>query len=378
MKIVLPFSKSYACLLPKTVGNHLLTIAHINQIGTSVPQHDVHDAFRDFVRRSLVAENRSRTFERMAGRSGISHRYSVLNQSGMVEADAVTDGFYRRGAYPGTAPRMRIFEAEAPGLAERAVEALDLHGQESSITHLVVATCTGFVAPGIDQILAKRLGLRPDLQRTMVGFMGCSAAIPALRIAQATIGADSRARVLVVNIELCTLHLQETDDLETALSFLLFGDGCSAALVTAEPSGIALGDFITMLIPDSDDMITWHVGDHGFNMHLSGKVPGLIMQALRDDDGKLLRGEGTQSIDFWAVHGGGRSILDAVETGLNLPPNALAHSRHILREFGNMSSATVMFVLERIMREDAPGQRGLAMAFGPGMVAETFRFKRLN
>jgi len=125
-------------------------------------------------------------------------------------------------------------------------------------------------------------------------------------------------------------------------------------------------------------MITWHVGDHGFQMHLSGRVPGMIMQTLRDDDGKLLRGEGTQSIDYWAVHGGGRSILDAVEAGLNLAPNALAHSRHILREFGNMSSATVMFVLNRIMQADDSGQRGLAMAFGPGMVAETFRFTRVN
>jgi predicted naringenin-chalcone synthase len=296
----------------------------------------------------------------------------------MVEADSVIDGFYRRGAYPSTGKRMRVFEAEAPKLVERAIEALNLQGQENTITHLIVASCTGFVAPGIDQILAKRLGFRPDLQRTMIGFMGCSAAVPALRIAQAAVLADARSRVLVVNIELCTLHLQDTDDLETALSFLLFGDGCSAALVTAHPSGIALGDFLTALIPESDEMITWHVGDHGFQMHLSGRVPGMIMQTLRDDDGKLLRGEGTQSIDYWAVHGGGRSILDAVEAGLNLAPNALAHSRHILREFGNMSSATVMFVLNRIMQADDSGQRGLAMAFGPGMVAETFRFTRVN
>jgi predicted naringenin-chalcone synthase len=272
----------------------------------------------------------------------------------MVEADSVTDGFYRRGAYPSTASRMRVFEAEAPRLAERAVAALDLRGHEDSVTHLVVACCTGFMAPGIDQILAKRLKLRSDLQRTIVGFMGCSAAIPALRIAQAAILADARARVLVVNIELCTLHLQDTDDLETALSFLLFGDGCSAALVTADPLGIALGDFLTALIPDSDDMITWHVGDHGFRMHLSGRVPGMIMQALRDDDGKLLRGEGTQSIDFWAVHGGGRSILDAVEAGLNLAPNALAHSRHILREYGNMSSARLSAFFARLMLSDSP------------------------
>jgi len=212
----------------------------------------------------------------------------------------------------------------------------------------------------------------------VVGFMGCSAAIPALRIAQATVLADPEARVLVVNLELCTLHLQETADVQTALSFLLFGDGCAAALVTGDETGIALGDFLSTLIPDSEDMITWHVGDHGFVMYLSGQVPGRIAKALRDDDGGLLRGEATQSIDLWAVHGGGRTILDAVESGLNLAPQALETSRGVLRDCGNMSSATIMFVLRRIMEMDGGGQRGMAMAFGPGMVAETFRFTKVS
>jgi predicted naringenin-chalcone synthase len=326
---------------------------------------------------SFRHEKERRVFERMASRSGIERRYSVLHQDGMVEADSTESGFYRRGDYPRTAARMRVYEAKAPDLAERAIKALELQGHEHRITHLVVASCTGFVAPGIDQILARRLGLRADVQRTVVGFMGCSAAIPALRIAQAAVVADSTARVLVVNIELCTLHLQETDDVQTALSFLLFGDGCAAALISADESGIALGDFLTTVIPDTEDMITWHVGDHGFVMHLSGKVPATITQALRDDPGGLLRGEGTQSIDLWAVHGGGRTILDAVQSGFNLAPQALAASRDVLREFGNMSSATIMFVLSRMMAS-SDGNRGLAIAFGPGMVAETFRFTKLN
>lgn len=354
-----------------------LTIAHINRIGTATPPHDVHDAFKDFMIGSLPGDQERRVFGRMANRSGIDRRYSVLHKDGLVESDSPAKGFYRRGSYPGTAARMRLYEDKAPDLAERAIQALDLQGTKDRITHLVVASCTGFVAPGIDQILARRLGLRPDLQRTVVGFMGCSAAIPALRIAQMAVVADPSARVLVVNLELCTLHLQETDDVQTALSFLLFGDGCTAALVTSDETGIALGDFLTALIPETEDMITWHVGDHGFLMHLSGKVPSRIAQALRDDPGGLLRGEGTQSIDLWAVHGGGRTILDAVQSGFNLAPLALATSRGILREFGNMSSATIMFVLSRIMA-GSDGKRGLAMAFGPGMVAETFRFTKLS
>jgi len=354
-----------------------LTIAHINRIGTASPPHDVHEPFKAFMTGAFQDDKARRVFERMASRAGIERRYSVLHQDGMVEADSDKTGFYRRGAYPGTAARMRVYEEKAPNLAERAIRALELEGDEDRITHLVVASCTGFVAPGIDQILARRLGLRADVQRTVVGFMGCSAAIPALRIAQAAVLADPAARVLVVNVELCTLHLQETDDVQTALSFLLFGDGCAAALITGDESGIALGDFLTSVIPDSEDKITWHVGDYGFVMYLSGKVPATIAQALRDDPGGLLRGEGTQSIDLWAVHGGGRTILDAVQSGLNLSPHALDTSRDVLREFGNMSSATIMFVLSRMMAS-GDGSRGLAMAFGPGMVAETFRFTKLN
>jgi predicted naringenin-chalcone synthase len=351
-----------------------MTTAYINRIGTAVPPHDVHQAFCDFMPGSLPEGKTRNLFVRMAARSGISSRYSVLHKDGLVEADAPEDGFYRRHAYPSTKARMAVYEHYAPDLAESAARKLDLNGAAAGITHLVVASCTGFVAPGIDQILAKRLELRPDLQRTMIGFMGCSAAIPALRLAQATVQADPAARVLVVNIELCTLHLQETDDVQAALSFLLFGDGCTAALVTAEAQGIALGDFRSALIPDTEDHITWHVGDQGFVMHLSGQVPIKIMKALRDDSSFLLRNEGTQAIDLWAVHGGGRTVLDAVEAGLSLPETALAPSRNILATHGNMSSATVMFVLADMMKTAAQGARGLAMAFGPGMAAETFRF----
>lgn len=355
-----------------------MTVAYINRIGTAVPPHDVHISYVNFIRDSLPAGKARNVFDRMAGRSSIEHRYSVLHKDGLVQADAPDGGFYRRGAYPGTAARMRVYEREAPDLAGQAVEKLELCDEALRITHLIVASCTGFVAPGIDQILAKRLGLRSDLHRTMVGFMGCSAAVPALRIAQAAVVSDPEARVLVINLELCTLHLQETVDVQAALSFMLFGDGCAATLVTADPQGLALGDFKTALIPDSEDMITWHVGDQGFVMYLSGQVPSTISQALRQDFGGLLRGEGTQAVDLWAVHGGGRTVLDAVETGLRLPPEGLAASRAVLRDHGNMSSATIMFVLERMMRTGHGEKRGLAMAFGPGMVAETFRFTRLQ
>ncbi|MDE8346104.1 MAG: type III polyketide synthase [Acidocella sp.] len=352
-----------------------MVIAHINRISTAHPPHDVHQAYQNFIAQALAPGKARTVFTRMASRAGIAHRYSVLHQDGLVEADAPRTGFYRRGAYPGTAARMGAYAEHAPALAERAVAGLDLGDETARITHLIVASCTGFVAPGLDQLLAKRLGLRPDLLRTVIGFMGCAAAVPALRVAQATILADPCARVLVINLELCTLHMQETDDVEIALSFLLFGDGATAALVTAHPHGLALGNFRTTLIPQTEDHITWVIGDQGFIMHLSGKVPGVISRTLRADPGAVLGAEGTQAIDLWAVHGGGRTVLDAVQSGLALPDTALTRSRAILAAHGNMSSATIMFVLAGMMPPTStPGQRGFAMAFGPGMVAETFHF----
>jgi len=362
-----------------------MTVAHINQIGTAVPDNDIHTPFIAFARTLLTDEKHVSVFDRMAERAGIDHRFSYL-RPGRLEAGEVDDaGFYQRGRFPSTEARMRLYEKQALALAQKAVEALDLGEERDRVTHLIVASCTGFTAPGLDLQLCGQLGLRRNVARTIVGFMGCSAAIPALRLAQQAVRADAESRVLVINLELCSLHLQETPDIETILSFLLFGDGCTASLVTADPAGIALHDFRNAVIPNTESLITWRIGNQGFEMYLSGKVPVCIAQALREDlaradeDG-LLRGGGTQNIDLWAVHGGGRTVLDAVESGLSLAPEKLRQSRGVLRDFGNMSSATVMFVLARMMahatarRGGEAHRHGLAMAFGPGMVAETFRF----
>jgi predicted naringenin-chalcone synthase len=353
--------------------------AYINRIGTATPANDIHAAFIAFARTLLTDDKLRAVFDRMAERSGIAHRYSALRVGNLAAGEVDRDRFYRRGTFPGTAARMQLYEVQALELALRAIDALNIEDERSRITHLVVASCTGFTAPGLDLQLSQQLGLRVDVARTLIGFMGCSAAVPALRLAQQTVQSDPAARVLVVNLELCSLHLQETAEIETVLSFLLFGDGCSAALVTGEPSGIVLRDFRTAVVPDSQDLITWQIGDQGFRMHLSGKVPARIAQALRadlerKDDGGLLRGAGAAAVDLWAVHGGGRTVLDAVEIGLHLEPRALRYARAVLHDYGNMSSATIMFVLARMLADGAANSRGFAMAFGPGMVAETFRF----
>ncbi len=356
-----------------------MTTAYINRIGTAVPEHDVHGTFIQFVDRLLPDRRAKILFGRMVQRAGIAHRYSTLEPSGNIESAIDREGFYQLGRFAGTAARMEHFETHAVQLARRGVEALDLDGEQSTITHMIVASCTGFTAPGLDQQLVDCLGLSPSIERTLVGFMGCAAAVNALKVAHHIVRSEPAARVLVINLELCTLHLQETSDVEALLSALLFGDGCAASLISARPEGIALRDFHVVTIPDSRDLITWRIGDSGFKMTLSGEVPARIAHALRQElvrnDGEgILRGQSKDEFDLWAVHAGGRTILDAVEQGLKLEPEALDSSRGVLRDFGNMSSATLMFVLKRMMQSARPNAEGIGMAFGPGLVAETFRF----
>ena len=208
----------------------------------------------------------------------------------------------------------------------------------------------------------------------MIGFMGCYAAINALKSAHHIVRSEPEARVLVLNLELCSLHFQETQALEQVLSFLVFADGCAASLVSAEPSGLAIDSFLAVTIPDSSHLITWRIGEFGFDMQLSGEVPGEIGRGLKEGGREVTRGADPQSIDLWAVHPGGRSILDSVEKGLSLKPDALVSSRAVLARYGNMSSATVMFVLQEIMQRAKSGQTGCAMSFGPGLTAETMLY----
>lgn len=305
----------------------------------------------------------------MLTRTGIERRWSTLEGRPTTQAlDA--EGFFTYGAFPTTAERLRRYDAEAAALAERAARGVDTAG----VTHLLVTSCTGMAAPGVDLQLVDRLGLDPAVERTLIGFMGCYAAINALRLARQIVLAEPDARVLIVSVELCTLHLQETDDLQTVLSFGIFGDGAAAALVTGEATGFALDKFRTQTMPDDRGLITWHVGDSGFDMVLSGEVPAALKRGLPAAAAAILP-DGQDKIDLWAIHPGGKSILDAVASTLTLPDGALDTSRAVLRDAGNMSSATVLFVLERMLSEGATrGTRGLAMAFGPGLTAETMRF----
>jgi predicted naringenin-chalcone synthase len=352
-----------------------LTTAYVNRIATAVPEYEVHTTFVRFAR-TLLDDRRRKLFDRMADRAQITHRWSWLKPADEPEGPSIdAAGLFARGNFPSTAERMRQYEVAAPLLAQKAVEGLGLDAEaRGAITHVIVTTCTGLSAPGLDLELVERCGLNPSVERTVVGFMGCYAGINALKLARHIVRSDPEARVLLLSLELCTLHLQETDDLEQVLSFLVFGDGAAASLVTAEPVGAALERFRAVLVPETAGLITWNIRELGFDMFLSGQVPGAVGHGIRLMAEEILDGRTPAEIDLWAVHPGGRSVLDAVEGALALGAEALSASRHVLDRYGNMSSATVMFVLKQLLDSGRKGL-GCAMAFGPGLTAETMLFR---
>ena len=347
--------------------------AYLNDISTAVPDHDVHRKFIDYAPTLLSDERHRAVFQRMADRCQIDHRYSALRaspQPGQLDAD----GFYAGGGFPDTETRMRFYRAHALPLAKRALDGLNLHARKDDITHLILTTCTGFYAPGLDIEVVEHYGLRSSVERTIVGFMGCYAGMNALKLARHIVRSDAGAHVLILNLELCTLHLQKTDSLEQMLSFLIFADGCSASIVSAEPKGIEMQSFTSAVMPDSADQITWAIGGSGFDMNLSGKVPGTIAAGLPGCLNNILDGHGADKFRHWAIHPGGRTILDAVRSGADLQEDLLQSSRRVLRNYGNMSSATIMFVLKDIMRQGIG--RGCGMAFGPGLTVESMLFQQ--
>ena len=351
--------------------------AFINAVAGAVPPNDVHQLFIDWAEGQVEDPRMRKLFMRMAERSGIEHRWSVLPPAPGNLPHNRPGGFYH-GDSPATSTRMKRYAEAAPELALEAIARLREQVDLDGVTHLVVASCTGFVAPGIDQIIARRLGLE-GVERTLVGFMGCYAAVSALRTAYHIARSRPDARVLAVTVELCSLHLQHTQSLEQLLAMLQFSDGAAAALVTSEPGGFEMSHLFSAQLEDSAELIQWKIVDTGFEMTLSGEVPNRIQHALENESVRatLFNGWSPDKVDTWAVHAGGRSILDAVERGLELPQGALFASRDVLARYGNMSSSTLMFVLSQLLDSPDVG-KGIALAFGPGLAAEGFHFERVR
>jgi alpha-pyrone synthase len=347
--------------------------AYLNEIGTSVPPHECHQEFLDSLPGWISDPAITDKLRTIAKRSGIERRHTVLNHAIGARGSGA---FYEIDNFPGTAKRMEAYRREAPGLALQAVRALEARGVDlAAVTHLVITSCTGFYAPGLDVDLIRLLGLPRGVRRTLIGFMGCYAGITGLRTASDMVGADPEARVLVINLELCTLHLQQDAPIDRLVASLLFSDGCAASLVSSRPAGFRLDSFTSSLSLEDADRMEWLVADQGFAMKLDVEIPDRIRDCVaRDPDtfGEAVRDP--QSL--WAIHPGGRAILDAVRGAFTLSAEQVAPARRVLANFGNMSSASVLFVFEELLRHTPPAQArpGAAVAFGPGLTLESLEF----
>ncbi|MDO5662574.1 MAG: type III polyketide synthase [Brachybacterium sp.] len=354
---------------------------------TELAQEELRDVF-------LAQEDLSRLGSRLVATSfnssGIDRRFSAVHEwdPDPGGTDPVFfDPTSRQFLNPTTGARNAVFAREATELyirsAAAALEAAE--GIEAAdVTHVITVSCTGFFAPGPDYRIVRALGLDPSTQRYHLGFMGCYAAFPALRQAQTICQADPNAVVIVVSVELCTLHVRTSNDPDTIVGSSLFADGAAAAVITGRdlPSTtpiLRLDHFETVLTPVGEEAMAWNIGDNGFEMVLGTYVPHIIdehiVEALRPLIARdpSLENLPYRDIEHWAIHPGGRSILDKVEAKLGLTAEQLEPPRETLRDYGNMSSATVMFVLRNILDRAAPGieQRVCGMAFGPGLTVET-------
>jgi predicted naringenin-chalcone synthase len=383
--------------------------AWITHLGHALPGPAVAQAaFATWMEPRLAPGTSLEQWRRFNARVGIVARHSVLDVFG-----AEGERYWPRDGVgaPGTAERSRDFSRLAPPLAEAAVVAAlapgrpgDLPAALAGVTDLVVATCTGAVAPGLDIALIQRLGLSGSVRRTVIGFMGCQAAIPALRVARDACLANPRARALVVCCELSSLHLQPGPDPDALLAACLFGDGASAALVQGGDTRVGLGlrfaGDATALVPGTGDQMSWYAGDRGFVLGLSPHITASLRHELAPLATALLARVGQDprapvtpaaAIDphsaarpaaqapaaqaRWLVHPGGPRILDAAEAALDLPAGALDVSRQALAHGGNRSSGTILAILQDDLARAWRGPVGL-IAFGPGLSAEALLLDR--
>ena len=318
---------------------------------------------------------------------GIDRRYSVIED--FTRDDPAEFTFFpnnwRLDPVPSTKKRMEIYEEMSIAMAaEVAQQALmDAGVAPDEVTHLVVVTCTGLFAPGPDILLVERLGLPRDTRRTVIGFMGCYGAFNGLRTADQIVGNDPDAVVLNVCVELCTLHYQASLDPQAIVGNCLFGDGAAAAVYARagrfSSPGLRVVDDHCAITHDSLDQMQWHIGDQGFTMVLDVEIPRTLLAGGSDFIDELLgRSRWDRSdVDAWVVHPGGPRIIDAVRDSAGVDEAQVAHSRAILREYGNMSSPTVLFVLKRFLDEEPQADRHVMLGFGPGLTMEGALLERL-
>ncbi|GAA0877738.1 type III polyketide synthase [Algoriphagus jejuensis] len=313
-------------------------------------------------------------------KTGIESRHSVLQDFDKLSVDDFT--FFPKNEslspFPGTKARMEVFQKTAPGLAaDAAISCMDQSGEKmASLTHLILVSCTGMVAPGVELQLMEKLGLADTVERYCVHFMGCYAAFTGLKLADKILKAEPDARVLLVSVELCTLHFQKECSEDNLLANSLFGDGAAAALVMNSGRGLKINSYLSQVLRDGVQDMAWGIGDFGFEMKLSKYIPALLDQGIRQFTDVFEQKFKLSRIRNFAIHPGGKQILQKVQEAFELCPAVNFHALNVLRQFGNMSSATILFVLDRMMKDQNVQGEILAMGFGPGLTLETLHLEK--
>ena len=361
-------------------------MSYITTIGLATPSTRIaQPAIADFMVRAMQLDNDDeRKLKTLFRASGISFRHSVLEDYSRLSDFT----FYPNNvehSLPGTKARGELYRQHAPTLSAHAIQqALNkITLAASDITHLITISCTGMYAPGLDIDLIKLLGLRTNVQRTCINFMGCYAAFNGLRLAASFCATDASAKVLVVCTELCSLHFQNKNTDDNLLANALFADGAAALVVEATPRAginLSLEKFYSDLAFEGERDMAWQIGDFGFEMQLSAYVPTIVNAGIRTVAETLLKDTNLSldSINYFAPHPGGLKILNAIESALGISKQQHAHAYRVLQQYGNMSSPTVVFVLHALMKTLSANDDTktiLSFAFGPGLTLESMLLK---
>jgi predicted naringenin-chalcone synthase len=330
-----------------------------------------------------IQQEKNEFLLRVYQNSSIEKRYSVVSDFQHPRENWKFWGSQYPKTIPGMSERNLRYKQEAPALAERAAKlALERWGGEGArMTHIISVSCTGVIAPGIEYYLMQNLGLPSTINRIGINFMGCFGAFKGLSVARAFARENPEARILLVCTELCSLHLQADQDEDTIIANSLFSDGSAAAIIgsQAQSGEIPLWEIIqthSLGFKNSLDKMSWEASDHGFLMRLSHTVPVHIKRHMQEFiRGLLIEGVQPEHCD-WAIHPGGTSIVQAVEKALQLQPDQTQSSWRILSDYGNMSSATFLFVLDDLSYQTHLREWTAGVGFGPGLSAEGILLRR--
>lgn len=332
----------------------------------------------------MLDENDSRKLAYLYHQSCIKTRYSVVPDFGEPSADWDFIPKDNSQPFPMLDMRMQLYAENALPLSVAAIEdCIQHHISSKDISHLITVSCTGMSAPGLDLQIVEAMDLLPNISRTSVNFMGCYAAIHALKMAKMICDTEPAANVVIVATELCTLHFQQEFTLDNAASSLLFGDGSAAILITSQAkkgNGLALRSFYSQIAVKGKNDMSWHISSKGFLMSLSAYIPQLIQQDIAElVDNALVHAKLTASdITHWCLHPGGKKILEVIQKQMHLCDCQMAYSRDVLSNYGNMSSASILFVLKSMLSTIKEGPANVfGVAFGPGLTMETFIASRI-